>query len=159
MFVGARVTKGVRYILAGFVNFGTVIEAQSISIPGKPNDVTDLSSLNFNFDYYDPVYDGYAASAGFVNGDVIVGLEKCEYVMVDNNEETEISNDRDPIITNANASTVARTKVLQRSIVQIDSDMTAEEWVDVTKSCEALLPQHVNTTMVVSRRLYETAAV
>ena len=139
MFIGVRVTSGVRYILAGFVNFGARIQDSVIKSDGN------LTTLNFDQTYYNPLYDGHAAAAGFMNGDIIVGLDRCDFV------DAEV----DPTSTPGTVTVhpTDPSKVLHRRLVPINDTVTQEEWRDITASCELLLPSEENVTMAVRRRV------
>lgn len=50
--------------MAGFCDFGSIEE---LGEKGYKEFLT----------YYDPIYDGYAAQAGFMTGDLITGMSKC----------------------------------------------------------------------------------
>lgn len=58
MHAGYAVSSGIRYIIAGFCDYG------------------DGSMHDFMVDY-DPITDGYAAGAGFQTGDIVRGIEEC----------------------------------------------------------------------------------
>lgn len=138
-------TKGLRYVLAGFVNMGAVVGGVSGSHltgvgagAGTGAPLPDLSTLNFNLTYYNPKHDGHAAANGFVSGDIIVGLEKCEFVDAEDVDGTA-------------AATGVGEKVLKRFMESVDETVTDEEWRSLTHSCESLLPAGQSVAMVVSR--------
>jgi hypothetical protein len=87
--------------------------------------------------YYSPAHDGSAAANGFVSGDVIVGLEKCEFVAACD-------------VSGTVAAGVGE-QVLQRSMVAVDAELSDEEWRALASSCETLLPAGQPVSMVVSR--------
>ena len=60
MSVGYPITSGVRYIIAGFCNYG------------KENSIEQF------LEYYKPEMDGYAGGAGFMPMDIIRGMDRCE---------------------------------------------------------------------------------
>ena len=137
-YIGVRVTSGIRYILAGFVNFGARIQDNALNIN------SNLTTLNFDHSYYDAQYDGYAASAGFMNGDIIVGLDMCEYAL----DNEEIVNQ-----TTVDVHSSSSLTGVKRRLVSINESVSQELWKSITSSCERLLPNNENVTMVVSRRV------
>jgi hypothetical protein len=60
MHAGYAINSGIRYIIAGFCDYG------------------DGSMHDFMVDY-DPVTDGYAAGAGFQTGDIVRGIDECYF--------------------------------------------------------------------------------
>ena len=57
--IALKVTKGVRYIIAGFCEYGD-------------------SSMSSFLSQYEPAYDGYAAESGIVTGDIIRAVKACQ---------------------------------------------------------------------------------
>lgn len=89
------ISNSSRYILAGFCEYG------------------DESYESFK-SLYQPIYDGYAAEAGFRTGDLISGIEVC-YI---DNQTKEIIKE-------------------MREVTLLTSD---ELWLEYAQSCERLTP-------------------
>jgi hypothetical protein len=137
----------VRYILAGFCDYGD-------------------DPLQSFLDAYDPLYDGYAARAGFRTGDMIVGLEVCveseerddsnkaNSTTLNINEATEINTVGDigsgdiQSVTTSSAHTTGFTRRMQ----EVTGDTSDEEWIAMAQSCERLDPG-AHTVMRVRRRV------
>jgi hypothetical protein len=134
----------VRYILAGFCEY----------------------SADSFMDLYDPVFDGYAAQAGFRDHDIIHQLEVCH---VETWRDASCCGARDRSVEHGHCVTrdglneegsVAvdglpgekERRVVGRTTVDIDSDTSDEQWVQYAQSCEQLAPGD-ETVMVVKRRL------
>lgn len=160
---GSPVTSGVRYILAGFCDYGAEEQQEALFA-----------------ELYDPLYDGYAAQAGFKTGDLIVGLEVCEEevaaeeeVAVDavggvttaNGGELKSVKDVDsdtttPATTTSDGDSVAASsssspeivKKVRRRMVDVVPSMTDAEWIPYAQSCERRDPGS-DTVMRVRRRL------
>lgn len=145
-FVGSAVTSGVRYILAGFIEYG------------------DGSHETF-MESYNPVYDGYAAEAGFRTGDMIVGLEVCEEVKEEEEEVEEQQCSEETCregpqkgseeSTNRDRGYVRETAQggrVRRRMEAIGGDLVSDErWVQLAQSCERLDPG-ADTVIRVRRR-------
>ena len=58
-------TKGIRYILTGFIDYGN-------------------NNLDLFLENYQPIFDGYGIQAGFHNDDIISSIEVC-HQMIDEN--------------------------------------------------------------------------
>ncbi len=153
VWLGSPVTNGVRYILAGFCDYGTDPFATFVEM-------------------YNPVYDGYAYQAGFLTGDMIVGLEICEEFAIESAEKSGKSLNSTAATVNdcaetdetcANSAVVSQseedyldgnsntTKVVRR-MVEITGDTTDEQWIQFAQSCEQLEPG-ADTVMTVRRRV------
>jgi hypothetical protein len=123
---GARkVVRGTRYVLAGFVAYG---------------------DTPFRLDLYQPEYDGFAAQAGFENGDLIAGVEVCEkQVQVHEEDQRKkvkgAGNNNDNNHQKAGlGSGVEREqpRKLRRHMHRINTSTSDEEWIQAAQSCEEL---------------------
>lgn len=129
-----RVTSGSRFILAGFCEYGNDTHAQFMS-------------------QYDPVFDGQAAAAGFRTGDLIIGLERCEFRQKPFIDEDIIgvSHDGENGQPKTCSSKQGRTdELVSRTMVDVTPHMTDEEWTALAQSCEQLASQ-VKTKFIVKR--------
>lgn len=108
------ITEGVRYIMAGFCEYG-----EEYPVDSEEAHAAFLSQ-------YDPVFDGFAAQAGFRSGDLVVGMEVCSR-----------SGDDDVII---------------RHRVSITGRTTDAEWSKWAQTCELLEPGS-DTVLWVQRRV------
>lgn len=118
---GSPVMEGVRYILAGFCEYGS-IDLRNVAIS------SEVAHSQF-MSMYDPLYDGTAALAGFRSGDLIVGLEVCDEINVNDN-----TFNTDATSTKGNIIGIRRRKA---DITGFTSD---DEWVRFAQSCEQLEP-------------------
>lgn len=100
LYLAYPITSNSRYILAGFCDFGTIEE------------VGERGYKEF-LNYYDPFYDGYAAQAGFMTGDLIIGMSKC---------------------------VKSKDGKIKRKMVDI-TDLFNEEFKKISMSCEENLPE------------------
>lgn len=136
------VTTGVRYILAGFCEYGDDLPLESSAAHGA-----FMAS-------YDPKYDGFAALAGFRSGDQIVGLEVCELSDIESAPECRISNDADAAAIDDAMSCVGNLD--GQRIVRQQMDITGftsdHDWQKSAQSCEHYEPGG-NTVIWVRRKL------
>jgi hypothetical protein len=134
------ITKGVRHLLAGFVeevhdnnsssssrdNDGSTTHSAATTTT-TPTKTDDFGEGMF-FQYYDPAFDGHTAAVGFRSGDSIVALEVC-YSGNEDGEEEEVSV---PLLD----GTTTTTTTTAASTVRL----TDEQWVAAANSCEQLVP-------------------
>lgn len=137
--IGSPIRAGVRYILAGFCDY------------------SEQSFLSL----YDPVYDGFAAQAGFRNRDIIHELEVC-FRLGSGSEDSNNESGCSSIFTegchpvqqllngDSHLQTVERGGGVGRAFVPIDGNTTDEQWVQYAQSCEQLAPGQ-DTVLVVKR--------
>lgn len=139
LFEGAATTRGVRYILAGFCDYGAVDYSADIS--------SDAAHNHF-MSTYDPLYDGTAASVGFRSGDLIVGIEVCD----DRTAESCQNPGPDTGGEQCNAELRGDSPPpFRRRRVNITGLTTDEEWMQHAQSCERLDTQG-ETVLWVRRR-------
>lgn len=125
--IAPAVTSGVRYILAGFCEYGDIDNTLNLS---EENHAAFMS-------LYQSEYDGTAAQHGFRTGDMIVGLEVCEKVT---SPECDAG------------TAVCSDNEVQRRTVEISGTTSDEEWIAYAQSCEQLQPGS-DTVLYVRRRL------
>jgi hypothetical protein len=143
---GSPIRTGVRYILAGFCEY----RADSFMV------------------LYDPVFDGHAAQAGFRDYDIIHQLEVCHLETLrdascdaqDRSVEHDLCVTRDGLneeglVTVDGLPGEKERRVVGRSTVDINSEMSDEQWVQYAQSCEQLAPGD-ETVMVVKRLINVT---
>jgi hypothetical protein len=107
-----RIESGTRYILAGFCEYGN-------------------NTDEFFMTQYDPKYEGNAAAEGFHTGDLIIGLERCEFETIR----------PEPLEEGQCAAKAGVTETLvTRTLVPITTTTTDEEWAALAHSCEQLSP-------------------
>lgn len=123
------VTSGVRYILAGFCEYGDIGNTMNLS---EENHAAFMA-------LYQPQFDGTAAQYGFRTGDMIVGLEVCE--------EADQMCDASDVDCDATAGPVVR-----RRKVDISGSTSDEQWIEFAQSCEQLQTGS-DTVLFVRRRL------
>jgi hypothetical protein len=117
-----RVTQGLRYVLAGFVAYG---------------------DTPFRLDLYQPEYDGFAAQAGFENGDLIAGGEVCEPEVQEQGEDRQAK---------GKGKGMDEPRKLRRHMHPINTSTSDEEWIQAAQSCE-LLAYGQPTKLMVRRRV------
>lgn len=111
-FIAYRIESGTRYILAGFCEYGN-------------------NTDEFFMTQYDPKYEGNAAAEGFHTGDLIIGLERCEFETIR----------PEPLEEGQCAAKAGVTETLvTRTLVPITTTTTDEEWAALAHSCEQLSP-------------------
>jgi hypothetical protein len=124
-----KINNGIRYIIAGFCEYGNNTDAQFMA-------------------QYDPIYDGYAAQAGFRTGDLIIGIEKCEF---QTKESLDDDNNNNQNNDNGKCTIEGKEEVLiSRTMVPITLQTTDEEWTSFTQSCEQIASEN-NIKMKVRR--------
>lgn len=114
-FLANPISSGSRYILAGFCDYGLF-------------DELGIDAYNEFLTLYDPYYDGYAAGAGFMNGDLIIGMSKCTKSKKDGK--------------------------VKKKMVEITTEMSNEEFSKIGTTCEKNLPEDGMITFRI-RRLVE----
>jgi len=141
---GSPIRAGVRYILAGFCEY----------------------SADSFMTLYDPVFDGHAAHAGFRDHDIIHRLEVCHEEtggdvswcdVQDSSEEHGICMSRGDglhgvavVMADDALPGEMERRGVGRTTVDIDGDVSDEQWVQYAQSCERLAPGDA-TVMVVKR--------
>lgn len=147
--VGSPITRGQRYILAGFVDY-------------------DKNATHDSFlDLYSPEHDGYAAMVGFRNNDEIVAVQDCysaEKTEEEMEEEEDVGEHRHWCSCREARSIPYRWcwqqreglknggsgTVVQHILVTGIVDMPDDQWVALVQSCERMQPNE-NTVFVVQR--------
>ena len=112
---------------------------------------------------YDPVFDGHAAQAGFRDRDIIHQLEVCyeETLRDDSCDVQDRSVEHGLYVTRDGLneegfvpvdglSGKKERRMVGRTTVDIDSEVSDEQWVQYAQSCEQLAPGE-DTVMVVKR--------
>ena len=129
---GSRISSGVRYILAGFCEYGEDFPLES------------HQAHSAFMSIYDPQYDGFAAQAGFRSGDQIIALETCDdLTTLDISSgapatETCNSEQSSQYCENTPAGTAAAGFVRRK--VEITEQTSAADWVRYAQACEVLDP-------------------
>lgn len=139
---GANViTAGVRYIMAGFCEYG-----EDFPMGSPEYHAAFLSS-------YNAAHDGYAAQAGFRSGDQIAAVEACEPDAVGDAGDSEVMAKLDGVSIQAMWSGMrAAGSSVKRHRVDITGFTTDEEWQTSAQSCEIYEPGG-NTVLWVRRKL------
>lgn len=150
-YTGSPIRAGVRYILAGFCEY----------------------SADSFMALYDPVFDGHAAQAGFRDHDIIHRLEVCHQEMTPSCDDAldrsvehglcvrrldSLNGEGSDADDSLPGEMGERRVVVVRTTVDIDSEMSDEQWMQYAQSCEQLAPGD-DTVMVVKRRLINATAV
>eukprot|EP01038_Epipyxis_sp_PR26KG_P005959 gene5959-8212_t len=129
---GLPITEGIRYILAGFIEYGD-------------------NSFDSFMTLYNPMYDGFAAKAGFRTGDIIVGIQVCNESLVPCSENDMINNEIDcRQFDNSEIPHYSKIEMSRRFFIFDDISLSDEEWVAATQSCE-ILDHHKDTVLIVKR--------
>lgn len=145
---GLATTKGTRYILAGFCEYGD-----------------GNNSMEEFLQFYQPQYDGYAAQSGFRTGDIIRAVQTCHKGHSHTSDsQTKTSH------THANAyvsnegdyshhdsphelsSEIKLCDTSSKSFVSTD-DLDEDEWKIHASSCENNPPPNCNNVSMVIERL------
>jgi hypothetical protein len=130
------ITRGVRYIMAGFCDYGEVLPVDS------PEAHAEFLAQ------YDPQYDGHAGQAGFRSGDQIIGIEVCEDEVTSNAGECVAA----PESGSAQCKNTSRTGRVIRRRADITGFTGDSEWQDYAQSCERYDPRG-NTVLWVRRKV------
>ncbi len=142
---GAKVTKGVRYIIAGFVEYNDEYD--------RPDRYLGENKYKAFMKNYLPETDGNAAKFGFRSGDIIRGIEAC--YLDEEDPSLNVGGNSSENKTDCDASvdgtcTSKRSPVVKRKLVSLDN-MPPPLWAEVAASCETLQPQ-ADTVLVAERR-------
>lgn len=109
---------------------------------------------------YDPVFDGHAVQAGFRDRDIIHRLEVCyeetlrdDSCDVQDRSEEHVTRDGlngEGLVPADGLTGKKQRRMVGRTTVDIDSEVSDEQWVQYAQSCEQLAPGE-DTVMVVKR--------